>query len=137
MRRLALPLAVSLVLVVFGSTACDWGVPGGETVEPRPETVVGALPKQKKVEVPQQFAKGDPGAGKTVFLANCTGCHTLKAANSHGTVGPNLDQAQPELALIVQRVLKGQGAMPPFGGKFSTKQISDVAAFVYASTHRQ
>jgi mono/diheme cytochrome c family protein len=132
-RRLAFPLAALLVLL--GATGCDWSKPGKEEVQPRPETVVGTVPKQTKVQVPQQFAKGDPTKGKTVFAANCTGCHTLKAANSHGTVGPNLDQAQPDLALIVQRVRKGQGAMPPFEGRFQVEQIRDVAAYVYASTH--
>ena len=133
MRRLALPLVASFVLL--GTTACDLSTPGGEVVEPRPETVVGTVPEQKEVEVPQQFANGDPASGKAVFTANCAGCHTLKAAGSTGTVGPNLDQAKPELALIVDRVRHGQGAMPPFEGKLSTEQISDVAAFVYDSTH--
>ena len=40
--------------------------------------------------------QGDPVAGKKVFLtAGCTACHTLKAAGSTGTVGPNLDQLKP------------------------------------------
>ena len=133
MRRLALPLVASLVLI--GTTACDLSKPGGEVVQPRPETVVGTVAEEKKVEVPQQFANGDPDAGKAVFASNCTGCHTLKAAGSTGTVGPNLDQAQPELSLIVNRVRHGQGAMPPFEGKLSTEQISDVAAYVFDSTH--
>jgi mono/diheme cytochrome c family protein len=133
-RRLALPLVALAVLL--GATGCDLGVPGGETVQARPETVVGTVPQEQKVEVPQQFAKGDPGAGKAVFAANCTGCHTLKAAGSHGQVGPNLDQAQPDLALIVSRVRKGQGAMPPFEGKLQVEQIRDVAAYVYDSTHK-
>ena len=133
MRRLAIPLFALLVLL--GSTGCDFSKPGKEEVQARPETVVGTVPKQTKVEVPQEFAKGDPTKGKAVFAANCTGCHTLKAANSHGTVGPNLDQAQPDLALIVQRVRKGQGAMPPFEGRFDVEQIRNVAAYVYGSTH--
>ena len=134
MRRLALPLVALLVLL--GTTACDLSKPGRKVVEPRPENpVVGTLPKEQKVEVPQQFANGDPEQGKSVVAANCTGCHTLKAAGSTGNVGPNLDQAQPDLALIVARVRKGQGAMPPFEGQFSVDQIRNVAAYVYASTH--
>jgi mono/diheme cytochrome c family protein len=134
-RRLAVPLVALLVL--FGTTACDLSKPGRKVVEPKPEgeTVIGKVPQQKTVEVPQQFAEGDPAAGKTVFAANCTGCHTLKAAGSTGNVGPNLDQAKPELTLIVQRVLKGQGGMPPFEGQLETEQIRDVAAYVYDSTH--
>ena len=133
MRRLALPL-VALFVLLF-ATGCDLSKPGKEVVQPRPETVVGTVPTQEKVAVPQQFAKGDPEAGKTVFTSNCGGCHTLEAAGTNGQVGPNLDQAQPELALIVQRVRKGQGAMPPFEDQFDVEQIRDVAAYVYDSTH--
>jgi cytochrome c551/c552 len=37
-------------------------------------------------------ATGDPAAGKAVWDANgCGGCHTLAAAGSSGTIGPDLD----------------------------------------------
>ena len=50
------------------------------------------------------------------------------------TVGPNLDQAKPDAALVVDRVTNGKGAMPSFEGQLSEKQIQDVAAYVVAST---
>ena len=79
---------------------------------------------------------GDPAAGKHVFAtAGCTGCHTLKAAGATGTVGPNLDQLKPPLARIVTQVENGGKIMPAFKGKLSPKQIQDVAAFVFTSTH--
>jgi mono/diheme cytochrome c family protein len=79
---------------------------------------------------------GDPVAGKAVFAsAGCTGCHTLKAANATGTIGPNLDQLKPALAKIIHQVNVGGGPMPSFKGSLSVKQIADVAAFVYTSTH--
>jgi cytochrome c553 len=78
---------------------------------------------------------GDAAAGKAVFAsAGCTSCHTLKAAGSSGTVGPNLDQAKPTLALVLDRVTNGKAPMPPFKGQLSDKQIQDVAAYVVAST---
>ena len=67
--------------------------------------------------------------------AGCGGCHTLKAAGSTGTVGPNLDQLKPPLDRIVVQVENGGGPMPAFKGQLTDKQIQDVAAFVYASTH--
>ena len=80
--------------------------------------------------------KGDPAAGKQVFTtAGCSGCHTLKAAGSTGNVGPNLDQLKPPLARIVTQVENGGAIMPPFKNQLSSKQIQDVAAFVYTSTH--
>ncbi|HEX3806299.1 MAG TPA: cytochrome c [Gaiellaceae bacterium] len=75
-------------------------------------------------------------AGKQVFLtAGCTGCHTLKAAGSTGTVGPNLDQLKPSEAAVQQQVIHGGGPMPAFAGKLSTTQIKDVAVFVSTATH--
>jgi mono/diheme cytochrome c family protein len=131
-RRLILILA-AVALFLAG---CDWSKPGGSETTATPETVVGTVAKQKTVSVPSEFAKGDPTAGKEVFeTAGCKGCHTLKAAGATGTVGPNLDDAKPDLALIVDRVRHGKGAMPSFEGQLSTKQIGDVAAFVYSSTH--
>ena len=80
-------------------------------------------------------SEGDATAGKAVFAsAGCGGCHTLKAAGSSGTVGPNLDDAKPDHALVVERVTNGMGVMPSFKGQLDEKQIQDVAAFVVAST---
>ena len=80
--------------------------------------------------------KGNPTAGKAVFAsAGCSGCHTLKAANASGKVGPDLDQLKPAEATVVHQVENGGGAMPAFKGQLSATQIQDVAAFVYASTH--
>jgi mono/diheme cytochrome c family protein len=81
-------------------------------------------------------AQGDPAAGKLVFAsAGCGGCHTLKAAGSSGTVGPNLDQLKPATAIVVHQVEVGGGPMPAFKGSLTEKQIQDVAAFVSTSTH--
>jgi cytochrome c2 len=76
--------------------------------------------------------EGDPAAGKEVFLgsAACGGCHTLADAGTSGTVGPNLDDTQPDFALVVDRVTNGQGAMPSFSSTLSEQQIADVAAYV-------
>jgi len=73
---------------------------------------------------------GAAADGKKVFTSNCGGCHTLAAAGSSGTVGPNLDEAKPPVDLVVTRVTNGMGAMPPFKGQLSEKQIQDVAAYV-------
>jgi cytochrome c2 len=79
--------------------------------------------------------QGDATAGEAVFAsAGCGGCHTLEAAGASGTVGPNLDDAKPDAALVVDRVTNGQGVMPAFAGQLDDKQIQDVAAYVIAST---
>jgi mono/diheme cytochrome c family protein len=103
------------------------------TTTPTPYTVIGTLPKAptQSTAVPAQYRSGDATAGKKVFLtAGCTGCHTLADANSHGTVGPVLTNAHVPLSKVVHNVVHGAGAMPPFAGQLSTKQIADVAAYV-------
>jgi cytochrome c553 len=74
---------------------------------------------------------GDAAAGEAVFAsAGCGGCHTLAAAGSGGTVGPNLDEAKPSLELAIDRVTNGRGGMPSFKGQLSEEQIRAVATFV-------
>ena len=120
------------MLVTVGAIAAGCG---GTIVAPLPSKVVGSLPKTVAVKLPAQYKGGDPVAGKKVFLtAGCTGCHTLKDAGSTGTVGPNLDQAQPPATRVFQRVTLGAGAMPSFKGQLSTKQIADVIAYVTKAT---
>jgi len=77
-------------------------------------------------------------AGKAVFVANCGTCHTLKAAGTHGTIGPLLDGkalSATAVATIVQNGKSGSaGVMPALGGQLTATQIDDVAAFVAASS---
>jgi mono/diheme cytochrome c family protein len=76
-------------------------------------------------------ADADPTAGATVFkTAGCGSCHTLKAANAHGQIGPDLDSVRPDYETAHSKVEKGGGVMPSFGGKLTPEQIRDVAAFV-------
>ena len=80
---------------------------------------------------PKPSQPGGASDGKTVFAtAGCTGCHTLKAAGSTGTVGPNLDEAKPSKELVIDRVTNGQGGMPSFKGQLSEAHIQAVADYV-------
>jgi outer membrane protein assembly factor BamB len=69
-------------------------------------------------------------AGMTVFDSTCASCHTLAAAGSTGTVGPNLDQLKPSDALVTHQVINGGGGMPAFGSSLTKSQIASVALFV-------
>jgi cytochrome c553 len=77
---------------------------------------------------------GEPSSdspGAAVFAdANCGSCHTLEAADSSGTVGPNLDDANPSFDEVVNKVKSGGGGMPSFEGELSEQEIRDVASFV-------
>jgi mono/diheme cytochrome c family protein len=71
-----------------------------------------------------------PTDGKTIFSTTCGGCHTLAAAGTSGNVGPNLDQAKPSKALVLDRVTNGKGQMPSFKGSLDEQQIQAVADYV-------
>jgi mono/diheme cytochrome c family protein len=74
---------------------------------------------------------GEAADGEAIFAeAGCGGCHTLEAAGSSGTVGPNLDDAKPSKELAVDRVTNGRGAMPSFKDSYSAAQIEAVATYV-------
>ena len=74
-------------------------------------------------------------AGKQVFAsAGCGGCHTLADSGSRGNVGPNLDDADPPVSLVLDRVAHGKGGMPAFAGQLSDAQIRAVARYVSAAS---
>jgi mono/diheme cytochrome c family protein len=141
MRRQAVLFLLVLALALLG-TAAAAGCGGGEEVAPTAATVEGPLPAETGEATETSGgtdtgggggggAEGDPAAGKAVFAsAGCGGCHTLADAGSSGNVGPNLDDAQPDMALVVERVTNGAGAMPAFKDQLSAEEINNVAAYV-------
>jgi len=62
--------------------------------------------------------------------AGCGGCHTLNAAGSSGTAGPNLDALRPSSATVAAQVASGGGGMPSFSGSLSSSEIQQLAAWV-------
>ena len=77
-----------------------------------------------------------PTDGKSIFTASCGSCHTLADAGTAGAIGPNLDEAQPAKALVVDRVTNGQGAMPSFKDSLDAQQIEAVAEYVSSAAGR-
>ena len=144
MRRTALVLAALVLALAFAAVGCG----GDEEASPTPDTVTGTTTETTTTETTTETTEtettetettetggegeGDPEAGKEVFLGSsgCGTCHTLSDAGTSGTVGPNLDDAQPSHDLVVDRVTNGQGAMPSFSASLSEQQIQDVAAYV-------
>jgi len=137
-NRLGLFIAVAVTLfaatiagvVFFAKESEEEG--GAEAAETH-ATTTGATTGEETQ--PAEGGGGDAAAGESVFAsAGCGGCHTLAAAESTGNVGPNLDDAKPDHALVVDRVTNGQGVMPSFAGQLDEQQIQDVAAYVVQST---
>ena len=73
------------------------------------------------------------GDGAAVFASNCGTCHTLAAAGSDGTTGPNLDDLMPDKETVEAQVRSGGGGMPAFEGQLSDAEIEAVATYVSES----
>lgn len=69
------------------------------------------------------------GPGKQLFATKCGSCHTLKAAGTHGTAGPNMDDLLPDAAQVEAAIHNGgagSGAMPKgLAAGAEAKQIAD------------
>jgi mono/diheme cytochrome c family protein len=139
-------VALLALLGAFALAGCgsDSGTTTNETTfsekEPEPEPSKGAEEgaeeeKEAEAEESEGGKEGEEGgaqlaAGKTVFTTNCAGCHTLADADASGTVGPNLDELQPDEATVQHQVEVGGGPMPAFKGTLSGEEITNVAEYV-------
>jgi mono/diheme cytochrome c family protein len=118
-RRFAI-VATLLVMVVFGG-----GIPAlvlAVNNDKQSDNAIGGIELNK--------AQQD---GRQLFARKCATCHTLKAANAVGRVGPNLDQKQGlNKALVVNAVevgrAQGSGQMP--ANLLSGEDVQNVASFV-------
>jgi mono/diheme cytochrome c family protein len=106
-----------------------------------------AVPVAIAVTNGKDHAKKGPGGvdltasaerGRNLFAGNCSTCHTLRAANAVGRVGPNLDQLRPPKALVLNAIAKGRaqgrGQMP--AQVVTGQDAEDVAKFVTAVAGR-
>lgn len=76
--------------------------------------------------------------GRELFAKDCSTCHTLRAANAVGKVGPDLDALRPPVGLILDAIAKGRargnGQMP--SQLLDGQDAKDVASFVAAVAGR-
>ena len=80
-----------------------------------PALVIAAAKSSDKAPGGVKLTAADE-RGREIFAQRCATCHTLRAANAVGKVGPNLDQLRPPKALILDAIkngrARGQGQMP-------------------------
>ncbi len=107
---------------------------GAMTVPPASAWATGEDPAQPATPA----AAAAPLTDEQVALARetfnsfaCGACHALGDAAATGQVGPALDgNGKLDHALIVDRVAKGQGAMPGFRGQIPDEDIAVLASYV-------
>lgn len=119
MRSRVWIIAVVLALLVVAAAGC-----GGDDDDSGGEATTAATTAETT----------DGGAdGAAVFASNCGTCHTLAAAGSDGTTGPNLDDLMPDKETVEAQVRSGGGGMPAFEGELSDAEIEAVATYVSES----
>lgn len=73
-------------------------------------------------------------AGAELFASGCGSCHTLSAADTTGTTGPNLDDLQPDEETVAAAIANGgtgSGVMPT--NIYSGQEAQQVAEYVSSS----
>jgi len=136
-NRLGLFIAICAVFFVAQMTAVIALAEVGEADEPVAEEGAGGEEGEETgTDTQTTEPSGESTAlGKEIFLGSsgCASCHTLADAGATGTIGPNLDAAQPPQELVVDRVTNGAGGMPSFADSLSEDEIQEVAAYVSAA----
>lgn len=128
MRRTALIVLLASLLTV-GAVGC-----GGDGDADGDGTAASATTDETTTEGGETTAPDGGADGAAVFAsAGCGGCHTLAAADTSGSVGPNLDDLRPDEDAVSAAVRGGPGAMPSFEGDLSDAEITAVAAYVAGS----
>ena len=77
--------------------------------------------------------------GKTLFTASaqpiaCAVCHTLVDAGATGTIGPDLNELQPNADRIRKTMMEGMGAMPSFAESLDEPQREAIIQYVLHAT---
>ncbi|MDA2953311.1 MAG: c-type cytochrome [Actinomycetota bacterium] len=102
----------------------------GKTI-PAPDAAPTADSGQAAPSAPEagtsDASSGDVAAGKTVFEANCQGCHPAGGTQAGG-VGPQVSMTKLDAAQIKYQIVNGKGAMP--GGLATGADLDNVVAYV-------
>ncbi len=105
-RPLRVRLAATAAILVAAAvvTACGTTDDEANTDNAETESTVEEQPLDPEAE-----------KGRELFVDSCGTCHTLDAAGTEGSIGPNLDEAQVDEAEVLDVIAdggKGSGNMP-------------------------
>jgi mono/diheme cytochrome c family protein len=114
-----------LTIVVLGVAVPAFVLASEESRDAVPEAGIAKLTAEQR-------------EGRELFGQRCRNCHTLKAANATGKIGPTLDTPRDE-ALVLDAIEKGRaggnGNMP--AQVFEGKEAEAVAQFVAVASGGQ
>jgi mono/diheme cytochrome c family protein len=133
LRRGGVLSLVAALLTTLTLTACGGDSSSGDTgTSSATNPPAAGASTASTSETGGAAAGGGAGAdGAKIFAsAGCASCHTLKAADSNGQVGPNLDELKPDEATVEQQVTNGGGGMPAFKDSLSPEEIKAVSTYV-------
>jgi mono/diheme cytochrome c family protein len=126
-------LVLGLIAIVYVLAHNGLGSSEGSNVQPI-STQASTTTETRAAPTETQAAQPPAAKGKDLFASTCGACHTLAAAGTTGTVGPNLDDLMPDQATVSAAIQGGPGVMP--ANLLSGAQAQQVAAFVAASAGR-
>jgi mono/diheme cytochrome c family protein len=114
-------LAVAALALVSVASGCGGGGGGGDNSTVVPTTTAATA---------ATTGGGATASGAQIFSNDCESCHGPMGAGGH--VGPNLQKSPVagHLDQVENQVRHGGGAMPPFSGVLSDKEIDAVAHYV-------
>lgn len=77
--------------------------------------------------------------GKQLFTSAaqpmaCAICHALKDAEATGSIGPDLDDLQPDADRIRKVMIEGMGAMPSFADSLNEDEREAIVQYVISVT---
>jgi mono/diheme cytochrome c family protein len=81
-------------------------------------------------------AVGDPGKGKEIYEAHCSGCHQRDGRGLEGQTGANLregamDKTNAELSQIIEDGVQSDAtSMPGFGDRLDNNDVRDLLAYM-------
>jgi cytochrome c len=129
--RAALAAGLAAAALALGIVALSFGIGDGSGGAGAP-TTVGS----------QVRASVDEAPGRGVFVRmGCGSCHTLAAAGSTGSIGPNLDERldQHTRASLIARITAppsadGFSVMPTdFGSRMNARELDELVRFLLAA----
>jgi mono/diheme cytochrome c family protein len=127
--RIVRPVVPVLAALVFALAGC-----GGDDDGDEEAGQTGTTTAQTDTETGRTDTGAEESAGAAVWASTgCGVCHTLEAAGSTGTTGPNLDEVQPSEEQVATQVREGGGGMPSFEDRLSAEEIDAVAQYVSES----